>query len=197
MNYSLGDLDRQRALDIQTTIWKGNHKFKDIHAELDWSKTTVSKYLEVLKNEGVIEKGLTSDEKIGYFFTDEGKIYFENKNLAEALTSELTSNELLDHQSDINAFIEELDERGAFNEGIDEQDMIELLRWSTEVDQPDEPNGQALKDFFHFAIALLEPKIWDKEVECNFKIKCDKADLEKDVGKLEEAMQELDWPRED
>lgn len=196
MNYSLVDLDRRRALDIQTVIWKGNHKFKDIHNELDWSKTTVSKYLEVLKNEGVIEKGITSDEKMGYFFTDEGKVYFENKNLVEALTAELSGKELLEHQNDVNVFLDELEDRGAFEQGIDEQDMIELLSWSTEVDEPDEANGEAIKNFFHFAIALLEPKIWDKKLECNLKIKCDKSELTKDVEKLEEAMEELDWPRE-
>jgi len=196
MNYSLTDLDRRRALDIQTVIWEGNHKFKDIHQNLDWSKTTVSKYLEVLKTEGVIEKGITSDEKMGYFFTEEGKVYFENKNLAEALSAELSASELIDHQEDVNAFLDDLEGRGAFEEGIDEQDMIELLKWSTEVEQPEEANGEAIKNFFHFAIALLEPKIWDKKIECELKIKCEKSELEKDVDKLEEAMEELDILRE-
>lgn len=200
MNSSLPNLDQQRLLDILRAVWEGNHQFKDVHDELGWSKATVSKYLQSLQDTSILHKDLTSEEKIGYFFTEEGKKWFENQNIAKSMSLSLSKDSLIEHQKKTNRLVDDLESKGLFsNEGLDENDMVELLREHSDLatEKVHEATAENIRKFYLMLMTDLEPKIWDKNVKASLSIESDPKELKADLEGLEESINKIGWPEED
>lgn len=198
MNQSLEDLNQKKILDILRAIWEDNHRFTDIHKEVGWSKATVSKYLQALQSEQVIEKSLTSGEKVGYFFTEEGEALFSNQNLAETLQYNLEKEDLVEHAKKRNKLLEDLKEENLFSEGMDMQGVKQIVEKYPEEFSSEfsgKLDAKLYRQFILFLVRMFEPKIWDKQIEANIKIKEENPEsLKVDVEELKDSMDEFDWP---
>jgi predicted transcriptional regulator len=198
MSHNLDELNRQKILDLMRAIWQNNHRFTDIHNELEWSKATLSKYLQALRDNQILEKGMTNSESIGYFFTDEGESLFKEQNLAESLQLDLDQEDIIESSKKKNELLEKLKEAGLFTTGMEMSDVKSILSEYPEEFSYDFSNGVTAlqyRQFVLFLIRMFEPEIWDKEIEATIKINEENPDnLKKDIDDLKDSMEDIDWP---
>lgn len=198
MSNNMDGLNRQKILDILRVIWKDNHRFTDIHNELDWSKATISKYLQALQDRDIIEKGLTSSDNVGYFLTEEGEYLFRGQNLAESFSLDLDQEDIIERSKKQNKLLEDLEKSGLFSTGMDMNDVESIMKKYPEefsIDFNNKITALKYRQFILFLVRMLEPEIWDREITAEIKIDEDNPDsLKNDVKSLKQSMEELDWP---
>lgn len=200
MNHSLEKLNQQKVLDLLNSIWTGEHRFNELHEDLDWSKATVSKYLQSLKENDVIEKSLTPSDNVGYYFTEEGRAFFENQNLSESFKFSLDKDSLIEHQHKRNDLVDLLNQKGLFSDGLENQDIKEIIlefeeEFSREFDEEQELTAWWMRSFFMFLTRMCEPLVWDKKVDASLKIELnDPEDIKSDIEELKSSIEDIGWP---
>lgn len=78
------DLNENKVKIILETLYiQENHKFSELVESLPMSRGTISKYLNQLKEDGLVSKEIEDDRSVNWHLTDEGRLYLMDKSVIE------------------------------------------------------------------------------------------------------------------
>lgn len=190
MGLNLG-LDKEKTAELLRVIIEQDlHRFNQIAEELEWSKSTVSKYLKQLKEDEYLEKDITKGEQVGYFATEKGH------NL-DIFLSYYKDGGIKGHFKQRKDILRQFEEKGLFEEGINEEDALQILKNNKEkldaigkrtIEKYSTFNLKMFRVFYQFMQDnFFSHKIEEEDVDFNFQIESDKETFDKSLE------DEKDW----
>jgi DNA-binding MarR family transcriptional regulator len=153
---------------------------------VDVSEATLSRYLKELRNDNLIKKEFDSDDNIIYSI-DPSAWLEDEKMLERILDSARKSNQLLD----------DMEEKGIFDEGMDEEDILEFLRNNYSSSTHEGQQARESEQLYLHLWAIFNSDLVnvfdpaETAVEVNFKVKGSSEEYRTDISALEQKWQRL------